>query len=344
MNDKHWRVILFFVLTLGIATASVALADSANFNTPSADHSTTLSGKKPAWTFYRSDPDLGRSGMRGVFDSHRRRVVMFGGERSGALDETWEFDGADWRQINTLHSPPARYGHGLAYDDHRQVAVLYGGYSLNDTWEYDGSDWTQVITANVPPMKGSMVYDSCRQQIVLYAAQFPYAGWVWEYDGHDWQEVGGHQVGYRPATAMAFDRGRCRTVLFGGLDRYPGIAHNDTWEYDGENWVEVAVSNRPPARGRHELAYDPTLGKIVLFGGVHPAEKGTLFADTWEYNGYNWVETTPAISPPAEMDHILVYDGNNQQVLFFGGFANHETWFYRGREPFRIYLPLALTP
>jgi hypothetical protein len=88
------------------------------------------------------------------YDSNRSVVVTFGGadncpNRNGT-NETWEYDGVDWRQINTPHSPPPRYYGGMTYDSQRRVMVLFGGFAAyygpayNDTWEYDGTDWHQV--------------------------------------------------------------------------------------------------------------------------------------------------------------------------------------------------------
>ena len=40
-----------------------------------------------------------RRDSRMVYDSTRRRVVLFGGEtESGVLSDTWEFDGSRWTQ------------------------------------------------------------------------------------------------------------------------------------------------------------------------------------------------------------------------------------------------------
>src|SRR5262249_14172263 len=52
------------------------------------------------------------------------------------LADTWEWDGTDWTQRATASSPPARYGHVLAFDSARGRTVLFGSSSLTDTWEY----------------------------------------------------------------------------------------------------------------------------------------------------------------------------------------------------------------
>jgi hypothetical protein len=73
------------------------------------------------------------------------------------------------------------------------------------------------------------------------------------------------------------------TLLFGGSS--PPFEHRDaTWTFDGERWRQQAVA-APPARSMHALAYDPTRGRLVLFGGLGQA--GPL-DDLWEWDGERW--------------------------------------------------------
>ena len=63
---------------------------------------------------------------------------------------------------------------------------------------------------------------------------------------------------------IAFDPGRGRLVLFGGL--VDGKATGDTWEWDGRLWVQVADTG-PAPRAYHGIAYDAAGQRILLFGG-----------------------------------------------------------------------------
>jgi len=72
-------------------------------------------------------------------------LIVFGGQNSQGttLGDTWQWDGTlnFWVKL-TVPSPPARRGAGMAYDDARSRAVLFGGVGhygeldLSDTWEY----------------------------------------------------------------------------------------------------------------------------------------------------------------------------------------------------------------
>ncbi len=81
-----------------------------------------------------------------AFDSSKNVVTLYGGQlqqgdpaqEASYLNDTWEWDGQDW--IQQENTGPNRCRHAMAYDDHRQRLVLFGGNdALNqgygDTWE-----------------------------------------------------------------------------------------------------------------------------------------------------------------------------------------------------------------
>jgi hypothetical protein len=129
-----------------------------------------------------------------AYDAQRGRAVLFGGlGASGALGDTWEWDGSTWTQVAST-GPVPRHGHTMAYDARRQRTVLFGGEAqgpsgtqvFDDTWEWDGSSWSRV----------------------------PIAG----------------PLGRRGA-AMVYDAQSEACLLFGGFDRNLGREVGDTWEY-----------------------------------------------------------------------------------------------------------------
>lgn len=297
---------------------------------------------KPGWIFVEDHPEISNRGMRAVYDSNRNVVVMFGGwldQTEQPTNLTWEFKGITWQQIDTPTAPPARIWHGMAYDSDRQVVVLYGGRTdasgdFYDTWEYDGNNWSQVFTdTEVHAFYGfGMTYDSCRKRVLLYQSDIAI---TWAYDGIDWQiiDTAAHPT-YNFLTALVFDPARCRAVLFGG-------GTDETWEFDGVDWEQIITAHKPMSRWAHSMAYNPLSGNVVLFGGYGPEyPSGTALADTWEYDGIDWNETSPLISPSAREQHVLVYEGNHRKILLFGGFGSGETWFYK--DIYTVAFPLVL--
>ena len=117
--------------------------------------------------------------------------------------------------------------------------------------------------------------------------------------------------------AMVYDLLRASTWLLCGATSGGGLL-NDTWRYDGTTWTKASPATSPPARLRHAVAFDLLRGKVVLFGGSTATNTGH-FADTWEFDGTNWQQLTPANSPTPRNDHAMVYDEARQKVLLFGG-------------------------
>ncbi len=185
-----------------------------------------------------------RGGPAMAYDTARRRTVLFGGYRGIWLADTWEWNGKNWTEVTPVKSPPGRLFHAMAYDSCRRRLVLFGGSGgasapyLGDTWEWDGESWREMKPAASPTARYShaMAYDSARQRVVLFGGvtgqPASALGDTWEWDGTNWTQIKlKNTPPARQAHAMAYDSGRRRTVLFGGVNSGPFLT--DTWEYSG---------------------------------------------------------------------------------------------------------------
>jgi hypothetical protein len=292
-----------------------------------------------------TDPPA-RGGHAMVYDSARQRVVLFGGFAGRGLSDTWE-RGTTWVQTPQALAPPERYaqsGHGpaVAYDAVRQRVVLFGGFStqgqsLSDTWEWDGATWTQRLAALSPTARFGhvMAYDAVHQRVVLFGGEDAngLSSETWEWDGTAWlQKLPASSPPARQGFAMASDFARQRLVLFGGADANGHTS--ETWEWDGTTWLQKLPASSPPARGGHAMAYDAARQRVVLFGGNDVTDSTIRLSDTWEWDGATWVESTPAMAPPARNQHAMVYDSARQRVVLLGGFALPrallDTWEWDG--------------
>jgi hypothetical protein len=129
------------------------------------------------WTQTAETGPLGRYRHTMVYDTGRKRLVLFGGISTTALfGDTWEWDGNAWEQVAEF-GPSARMGHAMVYDPGRARTVLFGGadvvngleHSLKDTWEWDGKRWLQ--TEDMGPERRyfhAMAYDGSRHKVVLF--------------------------------------------------------------------------------------------------------------------------------------------------------------------------------
>lgn len=127
-----------------------------------------------------------------IYDIGRGRTVLFGGGRAVGtvvFNDTWEWDGNDWHRVTSPVSPPARWAHGMAYDQTRQRTILFGGLTgtteaYGDTWEFDGTTWTQVSAFPSPSARWDlgMGYNSARNTTVLFGGMYNQGGFQWKND------------------------------------------------------------------------------------------------------------------------------------------------------------------
>ncbi|MCB9883767.1 MAG: hypothetical protein H6832_02120 [Planctomycetes bacterium] len=222
-----------------------------------------------------------------VYDSMRRRFVLFGGldGSNNAIGDTWLWDGTAWTRTLSSSSPSARAFHAMAFDVERSRAVLFGGIdvanrTLADTWTYDGTNWSQRSPANAPPaMSGhGMAYDPVRKQTLLVGnAQT----WIW--DGIDWsRRTPNSQPPNGASSAMSYDAVRDRTVLF---------VNGETWDWDGQDWQKRTPLASPVGRGDTAMTYVAGHGRVLLFGG---SGSGTgSFSDLWAFATQDLASFTP---------------------------------------------------
>lgn len=153
------------------------------------------------------------------------------------------------------------------------------------------------------------------------------------------QPPGWQQVVVPPPTPPARWGGASATlrdevVLFGGCAGGnpcdPGKQLNDTWTYDfsDSGWVLRAPSLSPSPRvgammaGRSiGLASGPfgffSVG--LLFGGADP-QTGALLSDTWLWDGSDWTQVFPSVSPPPlAWAGISEHPRDNRKAIMFGG-------------------------
>jgi N-acetylneuraminic acid mutarotase len=128
--------------------------------------------------------------------------------------------------------------------------------------------------------------------------------------------------------------GSKRLVLFGGWAGGSGY-YADLWSYDltANAWTELKpTGTAPSARALQAMAYDPTTGKLIVFGGY---DGRTYYGDTWAYDltANVWTAVSRAgPAPAARQGHSLVYDPGSKNMILFGGFSGraqyNDTWAY----------------
>ena len=116
---------------------------------------------------------------------------------------------------------------------------------------------------------------------------------------------------------MAWDTRKNRGVMFGGMGA-GGAQLAEVWRLAQAAWSSITPSRSPLPRTNATFTYDAYRGRSVLFGGQ--ALLGPqVFADTWEWDGLNWLRVAPVESPPPLRDHAATFDAARGRVVIFGG-------------------------
>jgi hypothetical protein len=322
--------------TSGLAEGSYQLrvhargqGNLSNYESYRSASYTIGASSEPNWVAASPATPLGpRIGLAGAYDEARERVVIFGGlDFNETFDETWEWDGTNWIERNPTTRPSPRTQHAMAYDAARERVVLFGGFSgdyLADTWEWDGTNWIEQNPATSPParIEHSIFYDAVSGRVLMFGGDDGVSrlGDTWAWDGTGWTELSPvTSPSPRGACPMTYDSARRRGVLFGGTGESDVILA-DTWEWDGTNWIERSPASSPSPRLVHGMAYDAPRGRSLLFGGAFTDGFSVVpFDDTWAWDGSDWVELFPAVSPSPRGRHLMAYDAARERILLFGG-------------------------
>jgi hypothetical protein len=79
------------------------------------------------------------------------------------------------------------------------------------------------------------------------------------------------------------------------------------------------------------MAYDPTIGCVVLFGGTPGFPDA--FNDTWIWTGSTWVQIQTPYKPSARFASALAFEPYLDGMILFGGYLTgdiltNQTWIF----------------
>ena len=122
----------------------------------------------------------------------------------------------------------------------------------------------------------------------------------------------------RCCSGFTYDGATQSTVLFGGANG--ASIYGDTWSWRG-GWLRMSPASSPSPRQGPAMSFDGAAGNIVLFGGstTAPIEPGSSLGDTWTWDGANWTQQFPPVSPPARTWATMAYVPATRTVVLFGG-------------------------
>ena len=209
-----------------------------------------------------------REDLAAAYDTHRQRLVVFGGMVTStmvafmetSLADLWEWDGQNWAEIpHEGEWPASRTGHAMTFDSARSRVIMFGGLTLSpevggvyrsDMWAWDGA-----------------------------VRRWEFLGD--EFGGKDWPRA-------RGATAIVYNEKRDTLLAYAGKYAAGGSqieVLSDTWGWSPESgWHQYQDQGIGPGkRQNHKTVFDTLRGVVLLYGGGPGALVAPSQKELWEW-------------------------------------------------------------
>jgi hypothetical protein len=254
----------------------------------------------------------------------------------------WGWDGIHWQRV-AEGGPPGRLLGAAAYDEKRNVLVVYGGRQTPaarcspETWEWDGETWS--LRDAKPPTACDhirMVYDRASGESILFSGLDRLQGRVdetWSWNGEEWTLLSEDGPRSRGHFGFAYDPHQDQILMYGGL---ANTVTDDFWTWKDGIWHEL--SSPGPGRLSHfGMTYDTDAHALYIFGGATETSTFTSLTNTtWAWREGTWQKLRPAYAPSPRGTPAMGYDPVRKRIVFYGGFNADrqnlgDTWEWDGQ-------------
>jgi len=255
----------------------------------------------------------------------------------------WGWNGTHWQRV-TEGGPLRRILGGVAYDEQRNVLVLYGGRPIalgtcnRETWEWDSQVWTHKEVQ--PPTACDhvkMVYDMATGESILFSGLDESENQInetWSWNGTEWKLLSQQGPESRGHFGFVYDPTHEQILLYGG---YASTVTDEFWVWKENSWQEIKFPG-PGKLSHFGMAYDTDANALYIFGGATSTSTfSSLTEKTWVLSGGSWRELHPATSPSKRGGPAMGYDPVRKRIVLYGGFDSSrknldDTWEWDGQE------------
>ncbi|HKC75908.1 MAG TPA: kelch repeat-containing protein, partial [Chloroflexota bacterium] len=261
---------------------------------------------------------------------------------SGGETWTWRPDAdSGWSKLALACSPPGRWANAfrpaMAFDERRDLIVLFGGRNRNDTWTFDGTRWAPAAGGAAPPATpppppptyvgswarlASLATGRIDQTAtVLRDGRVLVVGGSVEAEANQLASVeifDPKTNRWSAAAAMAYPRARHtatllgdgRVLVVGGLG--PGRGNSEIYDPKTNTWS--SAGNLISARANHQ-AVQLSDGRVLVMGGRQPG-RPLASAEIFDPQLRTWTSTASLVVARDRPQAVLLSDG---KVLVTGG-------------------------
>jgi hypothetical protein len=254
----------------------------------------------------------------------------------------WGWNGINWQKV-AEGGPPGRILGGAAYDEKRNVLVLYGGRPVDlgkcsqETWEWDGQAWAQKEAS--PPTACDhvrMVYDATRSESILFSGLDPSENRInetWSWNGEEWKKLNDTGPESRGHFGYVYDPNHDQILLYGG---YASTVTDEFWAWKDIHWQQIDFPG-PGTLSHFGMTYDTNANALYIFGGATSTSTFSSLTDTtWVLTEGSWHEMSSNPSPSKRGSPAMGYDPARKRIVLYGGFLADQkslgdTWEWDGQ-------------
>ena len=287
---------------------------------------------KPGWEKLAAGPKA-RYALPIVWDSHKKRVLAFGGESNPEFKiwgDLWAYspEKGTWTELKPEGKKPGQRAYcGACYDTKRKGMWLHGGFNptmLGDLWFFDSEKetWTEITVKGDKPTPRDahdIYYNPKTDELIQFAGLKDFAKfelsdelWVFDIGKGSWSKKSSGPSG-RCLYCGTLDAEGQRLFVSGGFGKGGESVSGELWTYDiaKDKWTS-AKEGRNYAAGR--MAFVPGPDRLLIFGG---ADTNTEY--WYDFKTEKWTEAEKAAPAPARSYHAMCLDAEGRRRFVLGG-------------------------
>jgi len=207
--------------------------------------------------------------------------------------------------------------------------------SSSDGLMLEKESWIRLADSPTARKEHIAVYDAPRQQIIVFGGQNASGSmtstWAYKPSTDSWAQLADGPIS-RYWQSGAWDLQEQQLIIHGGMSSVGGTikSYNDTITFDPATGSWVTRTNATLKRYSHSAVWDPTKGRMLVFGGY---AGGAISKDLWAYEpiGNTWEQKASA--PVSTYEHSAIWaDGLNKMLIYgglkSGGISSKDLWAY----------------
>lgn len=273
-----------------------------------------------------------------AYDRRRGVIVYTGGgdlNSGGLLTDTWEFGPEGWTErLDLAGAPTPSVGAVSTYDPASGQVLVTGGCAdfncdayVTETWGFDGVAWTRVSNTAPNRFGGTFVWDSVRDEGIIFGDGRIGAGSTGDtavFSNQAWSlPTLTNPPPVRSGVAGFWFPETGSVAFWGGFNGSGDLWYADLRTWDGTAWTRHhGLGESAPRRLDADLVWDAARKQAVHFGGTaadcgNPI--GSRCGETWLWEDGFWQLATTTMAPEARSNYGMTWDAAREVVVLVGG-------------------------